>query len=221
MASFSGAGLGIFLPNVLGIKLGPVASLNHLEVRQKATKTTRKRRSVAWTKRKQHDRMMTETYFPLKLINSKNFVRRIGNWWGWGFRPINLPRANFSGGRDLALGPWLETSSPTLRTLRTLLDPPMVSGEVWNLYSYSMGWGSWGPQKWRYRPLLRVQLILRAIFIWVGSFHIVFFLGIFGPKLLGEMIAPIWRARIFFSDGLGLKPPTSSEFIEVYQRRFG
>ena len=71
MACFSGGGLGIFLPNVLGIKLGPVASLNHLEVRQKATKTTRKRRSVAWTKRKQHDQMMTETYFPLKLINSK------------------------------------------------------------------------------------------------------------------------------------------------------
>ena len=64
MASFSVQG-EVFLPNVLGIKLGPVASLNHLEVRQKQTKTTRKRRSVAWTKRKQNDQMMTETaHFP-------------------------------------------------------------------------------------------------------------------------------------------------------------
>lgn len=59
---------GIFLrwPTfyVLGIKLGPVASLNHLEVRQKATKTTRKRRSVAWTKRKNMTGWWQKHIFP-------------------------------------------------------------------------------------------------------------------------------------------------------------
>ena len=78
----------ICLPNVLGIKLGPVASLNHLEVRQKATKTTRKRRSVAWDKTEKNDQMMTETYFPLKLINSKKLSAKLetGGVGVFGFR---------------------------------------------------------------------------------------------------------------------------------------